>query len=69
MAPVTPTNTVTTKATAMETATAETSPPETTTAVESATAEASSVETTTASAPAVASCPSCVSERDRGDPY
>jgi hypothetical protein len=53
----------------METATAETSPPETTTAVESATAEASSVETTTASAPAVASCPSCVSERDRGDPY
>jgi hypothetical protein len=55
----------TTKASAVETATAETSPMETTTAVETATAGTSPMETTTtteaASAPAVASCPSCVS--------
>jgi hypothetical protein len=45
-----------------------------TAAVETATAETSSVETTTApavpaSAPAVASCQSCVNERERGDTY
>ena len=77
------TKTVATKATAVETATGEMFPTETTT-VESATAEASpvepasvetattetaSVETATASAPAVACCPSCVSERERGDTY
>jgi hypothetical protein len=90
--PVPPTETATTKTSAVESATAETSPTETTTAVEGATAEASpveptktaavetataetsSMETTTApavpaSAPAVASCPSCVSERERGDTY
>jgi hypothetical protein len=68
------TKTVATKATAVETATAESSTVEPTTAVESATAEASPVKSTTAtamaaSAPAVASCPSCLSERDRGDSY
>jgi len=75
--PVPPTETATTKTSAVESATAEASPVEPTTktaAVETATAETSSVETTTApavpaSAPAVAGCPSCVSERERGDTY
>jgi hypothetical protein len=51
------TKTATTKATAVETATAETSSMETATAVETTTTETASA----ASAPAVASCPSCVS--------
>jgi hypothetical protein len=47
--------------TTVETTAAETSP------METATAEAA--PTVTASAPAVATCPSCLSERERSDAY
>lgn len=65
MAEVAPPKMATTKATAVESATAEASPVKSTTK----TAAVEATAAMAAPAPAVASSPSCLSERDRSDSY